>query len=91
MRVLRRSRRGDGASRLIMGSLALAAVATGFLLVAGLMGLVTMLILMESGVPRLTAFGWGAALGPVGVIVSISIAMHRAKTARAPEDVGVPW
>ena len=74
-----------------VGGVALAVMAVSFLVIGGLFGLVTAAILSRTSISRWTAFGWGAALGPVGVAISIGIAASQSQTEAQHEVDGVPW
>ena len=77
-----------------MGSIALAITCIACFMAAGLCGLLTWVILTSTPTPRLTAFGWGAALGPIGIIVAIVLVARAEKSAPVPvielRDE-VPW
>lgn len=71
-----------------MGSLTIATVVVFFALLSALCGGVSLAVLQGTNVGRSTAYGWGAALGPIGVIVAVAL-RTRSWSARgaAPE----PW
>ncbi len=52
-----------------MGDLAIAVVTLAVLAIGLVMGLIAMVIAANSSLDRTVAFGWGAVLGPIGVIV----------------------
>ena len=74
-----------------MGSVGLVLLAASFLVVGGLLGLITMAVLAKSRVERLTAFGWGAALGPAGLAIAFAIAARESRLAKQEVVEGVPW
>ncbi|HAM22135.1 MAG TPA: hypothetical protein DCQ04_07660 [Actinobacteria bacterium] len=74
-----------------MGSVALAVMAVAFIAIGGLFGLVTTAVLAKTSISRGTAFGWGVALGPIGVAICIGIAARQAQADKTPEVDGVPW
>ena len=44
----------------------------------GACGLITLLLARASGMARRTAFSWGAALGPLGIVVVVATATKNA-------------
>jgi hypothetical protein len=55
-----------GEAALIVGTLVC-------LVLGSICGLVTLVMLSETSVSKLTAFGWGAVLGPVGIVLAIAM------------------
>ena len=65
-----------------MGSVALVLLVLFFFTVGATFGGISLLILSKSRVPKSTAFGWGAALGPIGLVVATVVASKHAALAR---------
>jgi hypothetical protein len=72
-----------------MGSAAVVALLLCGFAGAGLMGLVALLVAMNSTLAPSTAFAWGATLGPIGVVTVIVVVTkskkHVGSTAVMPE------
>lgn len=64
-----------------MGSLAVVTVTVVMLMFGALCGALSLAILHRSSVPRTTAFAWGAALGPIGLVVAGLIASRNEASA----------
>jgi hypothetical protein len=71
-----------------MGAGGIAVAVTLAFLASATCGAVTLLMLRSTRLGRATSFGWGAALGPIGIAIAISVAAaSKARPRPAPE----PW
>ena len=71
-----------------MGSLSFAAIVVLCAFGCAACGAVSMLMASRARIPKHVAFGWGAALGPIGVAVCAVVAARTSvRRTPAPE----PW
>jgi hypothetical protein len=70
-------------------SLALVAVTITMLLVGGLCALITWSILGRAGVSSNAAAGWGAVLGPIGIVIACFIVAQRNRRIAAGVEKAV--
>jgi hypothetical protein len=64
-----------------MGSFAVSAVVLVSALASAACGVVSLTVLRGAGLTRTVAFGWGASLGPIGIVVAAAIATRSRATS----------
>ena len=74
-----------------MGGAALATLSFIFFTIGAICGLVSMAVLAKTKVPRSTAFGWGAVLGPIGLVVAGSVAAKRSAASKSATQEIPTW
>jgi len=74
-----------------VGSIGLIAICLSCFVGGALCGLISMIILEKVEIGRLVAFGWGAALGPAGLVVAAVVAYRAAERAKLAQNPVFEW
>lgn len=70
---------------------ALVAVAIGLMVISAATGAIAVLIASTTSFDQWTAFGWGAVLGPIGIVVVLVETLRRRRTTELGETSSTTW